>query len=59
MAHVQEAVNMQVKAIDQSSDQVNAVSGRPHSKGKRKGTVQGKTEEIILVNRLVVLRRQK
>ena len=42
LAHVQEAVNMQVKALDQSSGQVNAVSGRPHSKGKGKGTVQGK-----------------
>ena len=39
---MQEAVNMQVKAMDQSSGQVNAVSGRPHSKGKGKGTVQGK-----------------
>ena len=27
LAHVQEAVNMQVKAMDQSSGQVNAVSG--------------------------------
>ena len=42
LARVQEAVNMQVKAMDQSSGQVNAVSGRPHSKGKGKGTVQGK-----------------
>ena len=42
VAHVQEAVNMQVKAMDQSSGQVNAVSGRPHSKGKGKGTLQGK-----------------
>ena len=42
LAHVQEAVNMQVKAMDQSSGQVNAVSSRPHSKGKGKGTVQGK-----------------
>ena len=36
LAHVQETVNMQVKAMDQSSDQVKAVSGRPHSKGKGK-----------------------
>ena len=40
LAHVQEAVNMQVKAMDQSSGQVNAVSGKPHSKGK--GTAQGR-----------------
>ena len=42
MARVQEAVNMQVKAMDQSSGQVNAVSGKPHSKGKGKGTAQGR-----------------
>ena len=42
LARVQEAVNMQVKAMDQSSGQVNALSGRPHSRGKGKGTVQGK-----------------
>ena len=34
LVRVQEAVNMQVKAMDQSSGQVNAVSGKPHSKGK-------------------------
>ena len=33
---------MQVKAMDQSSGQVNAVSGKPHSKGKGKGTAQGR-----------------
>ena len=59
MAHAQEAVNMQVKAMDQSSGQVNAVSGKPHSKGKGKGTAQVEAEEISLENRLVVLRRQK
>ena len=32
LAHVQEAVNKQVKAMDQSSGQVNAVSGRSHCK---------------------------
>ena len=42
LARVQEAVNMQVKAMDQSSGQVNAVSGKPHSKGKGKGTAQGR-----------------
>ena len=31
---------MQVKAMDQSSGQVNAVSGKPHSKGKK--TAQGR-----------------
>ena len=56
LARVQEAVNMQVKAMDQSSGQVNAVSGKPHSKGK--GTAQVEAEEISLENRLVVLRRQ-
>ena len=40
LARVQEAVNMQVKAMDQSSGQVKAVSGKPHSKGKGKGTAQ-------------------
>ena len=33
---------MQVKAMDQSSGQVNAVSGKPHSKGKGTGTAQGR-----------------
>ena len=42
LARVQEAVNMQVKAMDQSSGQVNAVSGKPHSKGTGKGTKPGK-----------------
>ena len=42
LARVQEAVNMQVKAMNQSSGQVNAVSGKPHSKGKGKGTAQGR-----------------
>ena len=42
LARVQEAVNMQVKAMDQSSGQVNAVSGRPHSKGKGKRPAQGR-----------------
>ena len=36
LARVQEAVNMQVKAMDQASGQVNAVSGKPRSKGKGK-----------------------
>ncbi|PFX28322.1 Uncharacterized protein K02A2.6 [Stylophora pistillata] len=40
LARVQEAVNMQVKVMDQSSGQVNAVSGRPHGKGKGKRTAQ-------------------
>ncbi|PFX17749.1 Uncharacterized protein K02A2.6 [Stylophora pistillata] len=42
LACVQEAVNMQVKAMDQSSSQVNTVSGRPHSKGKGKRAAQGR-----------------
>ena len=42
LARVQEAVNMRVKVVDQSSGQVNAVSGKPHSKGKGKGTAQGR-----------------
>lgn len=42
LARVQEAVNMQVKAMDQSSGQVNAVSGRPHCKGKGKRPAQGR-----------------
>ena len=42
LARVREAVNMQVKAMDQSSGQVNAVSGKPQSKGKGKGTAQGR-----------------
>ena len=44
LARVQKAVNMQVKAMDQSPGQVNAVSGKPHSKGKGrgKGTAQGR-----------------
>ena len=33
---------MQVKAMDQSSGQVNAVSGKPHSKGIGKRTAQGR-----------------
>ena len=33
---------MQVKAMDQSSGQVNAVSGKPHSKGTGKRTAQGR-----------------
>ncbi|PFX23411.1 Transposon Ty3-I Gag-Pol polyprotein [Stylophora pistillata] len=33
---------MQVKANEQSSSQVNTVSGRPHSKGKGKRTAQGR-----------------
>ena len=37
-----EAVNKQVKAMDQSSGQVNAVSGRPHNKGKGKRPAQGR-----------------
>lgn len=44
LARVQEAVNMQVKAMDQSSGQVNAVSGKPPSKGKGKGTAQGRNK---------------
>ena len=44
LARVQEAVNMQVKAMDQSSGQVNAVSSKPHSKGKGKGAVQGRNK---------------
>ena len=44
LASVQEAVNMQVKAMDQSSGQVNAVSGKPPSKGKGKGTAQGRNK---------------
>ena len=40
LARVQEAVNMQVKAMDQSSGQVNAVAGKPHSNGRGKGTAQ-------------------
>ena len=42
LASVQEAVNMQVKATDQSSGQVNAVSKKPHGKGRGKGTAQGR-----------------
>ena len=44
LACVQEAVNMQVKAMDQSSGQVNAVSGKPPSKGKGTGTAQGRNK---------------
>ena len=40
LARVQEAVNSQ----DQSSGQVNAVSGKPHSKGEGKGTAQGRNK---------------
>ena len=42
LARVQVAVNMQVKAMDQSSGQVNTVSGKPHNKGRGKGTAQGR-----------------
>ena len=45
LPRVHEAVNMQVKAMDQLSlsDQVNAVSfGRPQNTGKGKGTAQGR-----------------
>ena len=42
LARVKEAVNMQVKALDWSSGQVNAVSGKPHSKGKGKRIAQGR-----------------
>ncbi|PFX25971.1 p53-induced protein with a death domain [Stylophora pistillata] len=42
LARVQEALNMQVKAMDLSSSQVNAVSGIPYSKGKGKRTAQGR-----------------
>ena len=42
LARVKEAVNMQVKAMDWSSGHVNAVSGKPHSKGKGKRTAQGR-----------------
>ena len=59
LARVQEAVNMQVKAMDQSSHQVNAVSGNLTAKEKEKGQRRVETEEISLVNRRVVLRRQK
>ena len=37
LACVQEAVNNGFKAMDQSSAQVNTVSGKPHNKGKKKG----------------------
>ena len=45
LARVQEAVNVQVKAMDQlsHSGQVNAVSfGKPQNTGKGKGTTQGR-----------------
>ena len=42
LGRVQEEVNMQVKAMEQSSGQVNAVSSKPHSKGKGKGTARGR-----------------
>ena len=45
LARVKEAVNMQVKALDWSSGQVNAVSGKPHSKGKGKRIAQGRGRE--------------
>ena len=59
---LQEAANIQVNAIDQSSPygQVNAVSfGKRHDKGKGKRQRRAEAEEISLVNTLVVLRRQR
>ena len=48
---------MQVKAMDQLSGQVNAVSGKLTAKERKQHRVEA--EEISLVNCLVVLRRQK
>ena len=52
-------VYMQVKAMDWSSGHVNAVSGKLTAKEKEKGQHRVEAEEISLLNRLVLLRRQK
>ena len=59
LARVQEAVNMQVKAMDQSSGQVKLYPANLTAKEKENGQHREEAEEISLVNRLVVLRRQK